>query len=122
MHQPPIPHVASTDPQIADLIQAEAKRQFEKLRMIASENYVSLAVLEASGSVLTNKYSEGYPGRRHYEGQQLIDPLATIAGQRAEDLFGDDHANVQRYSGSPAILPGYRPFGRPGDTDIRMSV
>ena len=65
MHQPPIPHVASTDPEIADLIEAEARRQFEKIRLIPSENYVSEAVLEASGTVLTNKYSEGYPGRRY---------------------------------------------------------
>jgi len=122
MHQPPIPHVASTDPQIADLIQAEAGRQFEKLRMIASENYVSLAVLEASGSVLTNKYSEGYPGRRYYEGQQFIDPIETIAVQRAEDLFGVDHANVQPYSGSPANLAVYLAFCSPGDTVMGMSL
>ena len=122
MHQPPIPHVASTDPQIADLIQAEAKRQFEKLRMIASENYVSLAVLEASGSVLTNKYSEGYPGRRYYEGQQFIDPIETIAVQRAVDLFGVDHANVQPYSGSPANLAVYLAFCSPGDTVMGMSL
>jgi glycine hydroxymethyltransferase len=122
MHQPPIPHVTSTDPQIADLIQAEASRQFEKLRMIASENYVSLAVLEASGSVLTNKYSEGYPGRRYYEGQQFIDPIETIAVQRAKDLFGVDHANVQPYSGSPANLAVYLAFCSPGDTVMGMSL
>ncbi len=122
MHQPPVPHVASTDPQIADLIQAEARRQFEKLRMIASENYVSLAVLEASGSVLTNKYSEGYPGRRYYEGQQFIDPIETIAVQRAKDLFGVDHANVQPYSGSPANLAVYLAFCGPGDTVMGMSL
>jgi glycine hydroxymethyltransferase len=122
MHQPPVPHVASTDPQIADLIQAEARRQFEKLRMIASENYVSLAVLEASGSVLTNKYSEGYAGRRYYEGQQFIDPIETIAVQRAKDLFGVDHANVQPYSGSPANLAVYLAFCSPGDTVMGMSL
>jgi glycine hydroxymethyltransferase len=122
MHQPPVPHVASTDPQIADLIQAEATRQFEKLRMIASENYVSLAVLEASGSVLTNKYSEGYPGRRYYEGQQFIDPIETIAVQRAKDLFGVEHANVQPYSGSPANLAVYFAFCSPGDTIMGMSL
>src|SRR5258708_38050895 len=113
MHQPPIASVASTDPQIADLMQAEAERQFEKLRMIASENYVSLAVLEASGSVLTNKYSEGYPGRRYYEGQQFIDPIETIAVQRAEDLFGVDHANVQPYPDPPAKLSVYLAFSTP---------
>src|SRR5260221_13246525 len=116
MHQPPVPHVASTDPQIADLIQAEARRQFEKLRMIASENYVSLAVLEAAGSVLTNKYSEGYSGRRDYEGQQLIDPLETLARERAKGLFGVDHPNIQPYSGTPANLAAYLAFLTPGDT------
>jgi glycine hydroxymethyltransferase len=122
MHQPPVPHVASTDPQIAELIEAEARRQFEKLRMIASENYVSLAVLEASGSVLTNKYSEGYPGKRYYEGQQNIDPIETIAVQRAKDLFGVEHANVQPYSGSPANLAVYLAFLQPGDTVMGMSL
>ncbi len=122
MHQPPVPHVASTDPEIAELIEAEATRQFEKLRMIASENYVSEAVLEASGSVLTNKYSEGYAGRRYYEGQQFIDPIEMIAVQRAKDLFGVDHANVQPYSGSPANLAVYLAFVRPGDTVMGMSL
>src|SRR6266702_4221687 len=122
MHQPPVPHVASTDPQIAELIEAEASRQFTKLRMIASENYVSTAVLEASGSVLTNKYSEGYAGRRYYEGQQFIDPVETIAVQRAKDLFGVDHANVQPYSGSPANLAVYLAFASPGDTVMGMSL
>ncbi len=122
MHQPPVPHIASTDPQIADLIQAEARRQFEKLRMIASENYVSVAVLEASGSVLTNKYSEGYPGKRYYEGQQNVDPIETIAVQRAKDLFGVEHANVQPYSGSPANLAVYLAFLQPGDTVMGMSL
>jgi glycine hydroxymethyltransferase len=122
MHQPPVPHVASTDPEIATLIEAEARRQFEKLRMIASENYVSLAVLEASGSVLTNKYSEGYAGRRYYEGQQCIDPIEMLAVQRAKDLFGVDHANVQPYSGSPANLAVYLAFASPGDTVMGMSL
>jgi glycine hydroxymethyltransferase len=122
MHQPPIPHVASTDQEIADLIEAEAKRQFSKLRMIPSENYVSLAVLEASGSVLTNKYSEGYAGRRYYEGQQFIDPMETIATQRAKDLFGVDHANVQPYSGSPANLAVYLAFLKPGETVMGMAL
>src|SRR6516165_8778742 len=87
MHQPPIPHVESEDPEIAELIHAEARRQFEKIRLIPSENYVSTAVLEASGSVLTNKYSEGYPGKRYYEGQQVIDHVETIAADRAQALF-----------------------------------
>jgi len=122
MHQPPITHVAATDPEIADLIEAEARRQFDKLRMIASENYVSAAVLEASGSVLTNKYSEGYPGRRYYEGQQCVDPIETIAARRARDLFGVDHANVQPYSGSPANLAVYLAFVRPGETVMGMAL
>ncbi len=122
MHQPPIPHVSATDPEIAALIDSEAARQFSKLRMIPSENYVSLAVLEASGSVLTNKYSEGYAGRRYYEGQQFIDPIETIAAGRAKDLFGVDHANVQPYSGSPANLAVYLAFLKPGDTMMGMSL
>jgi glycine hydroxymethyltransferase len=122
MHQPPIPHVDSEDPEVARLINDEARRQFEKIRLIPSENYVSLAVLEASGSVLTNKYSEGYPGRRYYEGQQFIDPLETIARERAKALFGVDHANVQPYSGSPANLAVYMAFARPGDTIMGMSL
>jgi glycine hydroxymethyltransferase len=122
MHQPPIPHVAGSDPDIAELIQAEARRQFEKIRLIASENYASVAVLEASGSVLTNKYSEGYPGRRYYEGQQCIDPIERLAIERAERLFGVDHANVQPYSGSPANLAIYLAFMQPGETVMGMSL
>jgi glycine hydroxymethyltransferase len=122
MHQPPVPHVALTDPEIAELINEEARRQFEKIRLIPSENYVSLAVLEASGTVLTNKYSEGYPGRRYYEGQQLIDQIETLAKQRAQALFGVDHANVQPYSGSPANLAVYLAFLQPGDTVMGMAL
>jgi glycine hydroxymethyltransferase len=122
MHQPSLTHVAATDPEIAGLIEAEAQRQFDKLRMIASENYVSAAVLEASGSVLTNKYSEGYAGRRYYEGQQFIDPIEMVAVQRAKDLFGVDHANVQPYSGSPANLAVYLAFLSPGDTVMGMAL
>ena len=122
MHLPPIPHVAGTDPDIAELIQAEARRQYDKARLIASENYVSAAVLEASGTVLTNKYSEGYPGKRYYEGQQFIDPIERLARERAERLFGVDHANVQPYSGSPANLAVYLAFAEPGDTVMGMSL
>jgi glycine hydroxymethyltransferase len=122
MHQPPVPHVASEDPEIAGLIEAEARRQFEKIRLIPSENYVSEAVLEASGTVLTNKYSEGYPGRRYYEGQQFIDPIETVAARRAEALFGVDHANVQPYSGSPANLAVYLAFMEPGETVMGMAL
>ena len=122
MLQPPVPHVASTDPEVAALITAEAKRQFEKVRLIPSENYVSLAVLEASGTLLTNKYSEGYPGRRYYEGQQVIDVIETLAVDRAKDLFGVDHANVQPYSGSPANLAVYLALAAPGDTIMGMAL
>src|ERR1700751_1774262 len=122
MHQPPVPHVASEDPEIAELINDEARRQFEKIRLIPSENYVSNAVLEASGTVLTNKYSEGYAGRRYYEGQQFIDPIERLAVARAEALFGVDHANVQPYSGSPANLAIYMAFASPGDTVMGMSL
>ncbi|MGB6453011.1 MAG: serine hydroxymethyltransferase [Streptosporangiaceae bacterium] len=122
MHQPPIPHVAGTDPEIAGLIQAEARRQRDKIRLIPSENYVSVAVLEATGSVLTNKYSEGYPGRRYYEGQQFIDPIERLASERAQALFGVDHANVQPYSGSPANLAVYLTFAAPGETIMGMAL
>src|SRR5438093_8536299 len=94
--------VQRTDPQIHELIRAEERRQHDSLRLIPSENYASAAVLEASGTVLTNKYSEGYPGKRYYEGQELIDQVETLAVDRAKALFGAEHANVQPYSGSPA--------------------
>jgi glycine hydroxymethyltransferase len=122
VHAPPIPHLTATDPQLAGLIEAEAQRQHDKLRMIPSENYVSAAVLEATGTVLTNKYSEGYAGRRYYEGQQLIDPIETLAADRARALFGVDHANVQPYSGSPANLAVYLAFASPGDTVMGMAL
>jgi glycine hydroxymethyltransferase len=122
MHQPPIPHVASTDPEIAELIEGEAQRQFEKVRLIPSENYTSVAVLEAVGSVLTNKYSEGYAGRRYYEGQQFVDPIERLAAARAQAVFGVDHANVQPYSGSPANLAVYLAFLKPGETVMGMAL
>src|SRR5580693_9089201 len=122
MHQPPIPQIDAEDPEIAGLIHDEARRQSEKFRLIPSENYVSLAVLEACGTVLTNKYSEGYPGRRYYEGQQFIDPIESIAVERAQALYGADHANVQPYSGSPANLAVYLAFAKPGDTILAMSL
>ncbi|MFC5753588.1 serine hydroxymethyltransferase [Actinomadura rugatobispora] len=122
MHQPSLPHLADQDPELAGLVEAEARRQFEKIRLIASENYVSPAVLEATGSVLTNKYSEGYAGRRYYEGQQNIDPIELLAVERARTLFGVEHANVQPYSGSPANLAVYMAFLRPGDTVMGLSL
>jgi glycine hydroxymethyltransferase len=122
VHQPAITELASADPEIAGLVEAEAKRQYEKIRLIASENYVSTAVLEATGSVLTNKYSEGYAGKRYYEGQQLIDPIETLAIDRAKAVFGVEHANVQPYSGSPANLAVYLAFLKPGETVMGMAL
>ncbi|MFC0530094.1 serine hydroxymethyltransferase [Phytohabitans kaempferiae] len=122
MHEPPIPHLTAADPELARLVEGEAQRQHDKLRMIASENYVSTAVLEASGTVLTNKYSEGYAGKRYYEGQQFVDPIETLAIERAKALFGAEHANVQPYSGSPANLAVYLAFLQPGDTVMGMSL
>ncbi|MFV2020466.1 serine hydroxymethyltransferase [Micromonospora sp. LOL_023] len=122
MHVPQIPQLTAADPQLAELIEGEARRQHDKLRMIASENYVSTAVLEASGTVLTNKYSEGYPGRRYYEGQQFVDPIETLAIERAKSVFGVAHANVQPYSGSPANLAVYLAFLSPGDTVMGMAL
>ncbi|QAR32566.1 serine hydroxymethyltransferase [Geovibrio thiophilus] len=110
------------DPAVYDLIIKEEQRQIDKIRLIASENYVTRAVLEASGTVLTNKYSEGYPGKRYYEGQQFIDPIEEIAIERAKELFGADHANVQPYSGSPANLAVYLAFVKPGETVMGMAL
>ncbi len=120
----PLPHpaLAAQDPELAALVGAEERLQSETLRLIASENYVSTAVLEATGTVLQNKYSEGYPGRRYYEGQQNIDRIETLAIERAKALFGVEHANVQPYSGSPANLAVYLAFARPGDTVMGMSL
>lgn len=114
--------LAKTDPEIAALIEAEERRQADKIRLIPSENYVSAAVLAATASVLTNKYSEGYPGKRYYEGQQFIDPVETIAIDRAKALFGADHANVQPYSGTPCNLAVYLAFLEPGDTFLSMEL
>ncbi|CRK61122.1 Serine hydroxymethyltransferase [Alloactinosynnema sp. L-07] len=121
-HEPALSHLAAADPAIADLIEGEARRQFEKIRLIASENYVSTAVLEATGTVLTNKYSEGYAGKRYYEGQQVIDQVETVAIERAKAVFGVDHANVQPYSGSPANLAVYMALANPGDTVMGMAL
>ncbi len=110
------------DPAISTLIDQETLRQRDTIRLIASENYVSQAVLEATGSVLTNKYSEGYAGRRYYEGQENIDAIERIAQNRATALFKADHANVQSYSGSPANLAVFLAFLKPGDTVMGLSL
>ena len=114
--------LSTTDPEIAALVAAEEQLQADTLRLIPSENYVSAAVLEASGTVLQNKYSEGYPGKRYYEGQQNIDQVETLAIDRAKALFGVEHANVQPYSGSPANLAVYLAFLQPGDTVLGMAL
>ncbi|MFJ4838922.1 serine hydroxymethyltransferase [Streptomyces sp. NPDC088746] len=119
---PARPALTAADPALAALVDAEERLQADTLRLIPSENYVSAAVLEASGTVLQNKYSEGYPGKRYYEGQQVIDQVETLAVDRAKALFGMDHANVQPYSGSPANLAVYLAFLEPGDTVLGMSL
>jgi len=116
------PSLAAVDPRIAELIAQEARRQATKLQLIPSENYASRAVMQACGSVLTNQYSEGYPGRRYYEGQQVIDQVELLAIQRAKELFGVEHANVQPYSGSPANLAIYLAYCQPGDTVMGMAL
>jgi len=110
------------DAEIAELIAAEERRQHDTLCLIPSENHVSPAVLAASGSVLTNKYSEGYPGRRYYQGNAIIDDVETLAARRAQALFGVEHANVQPLSGAAANLAAYVAFLEPGDTVLGMSL
>jgi len=110
------------DPEIFGLIKAEERYQVDTIRLIPSENYTSRAVMEATGSVLANKYSEGYPGRRYYEGQRNIDQLETLVQERAKALFHVEHANVQPYSGSPANLAVYVGLLKPGDTIMGMAL
>jgi glycine hydroxymethyltransferase len=110
------------DQEVKNLIAAEEKRQREGLELIPSENYVSRAVLDALGSVFTNKYSEGYPGKRYYGGQDNTDPLETIAIDRAKHLFNADHANVQPHSGAPANVAVYFAWLKPGDTVLGMKL
>jgi glycine hydroxymethyltransferase len=110
------------DPELDELIAAETRRQHETLCLIPSENHVSPAVLTAAGSVLTNKYSEGYPGRRYYQGNAIIDRVEELAARRAEALFGVEHANVQPLSGAAANLAVYAAFLEPGDAVLGMSL
>ncbi|MGB1274682.1 MAG: serine hydroxymethyltransferase, partial [Nannocystaceae bacterium] len=120
--RPNDPTLAQVDPELAALIGREEQRQRDSLRLIASENYVSRAVLEATGTCLTNKYAEGYPGRRYYEGMDFVDPIETLAIERAKALFGAEHANVQPYSGSPANLAALLALCKPGDTIMGLSL
>src|SRR5690349_2695840 len=116
------PTLAERDPEIARLLRDEAVLEAKTLRLIPSENYASRAVLEATGSVLTNKYSEGYAGKRYYEGQQYVDQVESLAVERVKKLFGVDHVNVQPYSGSPANLAVYFAFCNPGDVIMGMAL
>jgi glycine hydroxymethyltransferase len=114
--------LSEADPSLAALIGKEVDRQRTKIQLIASENFVSYAMMEASGSVLANKYSEGYPGRRYYEGCEFIDAVETLAIDRAKSLFGSEHANVQSHSGSQANMAAYLAVLEPGDTILGMRL
>ena len=111
-----------TDPQVAEAIAAEIRRQRENINLIASENYASRAVLEAQGSVMTNKYAEGYPGRRYYGGCEFVDVTENLAINRAKELFGVDHANVQPHSGAQANMAAYFATIQPGDKVMGLSL
>ena len=110
------------DPEIFDIIQREIKRQKHHIELIASENYVSAQVMEAMGSQLTNKYAEGYPGKRYYGGCEIVDIAETIAIDRLKEIFGAEHANVQPHSGSNANLGVYFAFLEPGDKVLGMNL
>lgn len=110
------------DPEVFDAIRREMQRQQDSLELIASENFVSRAVLEAAGSVLTNKYAEGYPGRRYYGGCEWVDVVEQLAIDRCKALFGAEHANVQPHSGSQANMAAYMAFMQPGDTMLGMNL
>lgn len=115
-------HLQQTDPALLGLIQREEERQQHELELIASENYTSRAVMEAVGSVLTNKYSEGYAGKRYYGGNQVIDEVERLAIERVKQLFGAEHANVQSHSGSTANAATYFALCNPGDTILAMNL
>lgn len=115
-------HLAHTDPRIHDIIHEETNRQINKLQLIASENYASPSVLEATGSVLTNKYAEGYPGKRYYGGCEYVDQAEELARERLMTLFGAEYANVQPHSGATANQAVYFTFVQPGDTVMGMDL
>jgi len=114
--------IAEVDPQVAEAIANEERRQHEGLELIASENFVSEAVLEAAGSVFTNKYAEGYPGKRYYGGCEFTDVVENLARDRAKQLFGAEHANVQPHSGSTANMAAYAALIAPGDTILGLNL
>jgi glycine hydroxymethyltransferase len=119
---PPGPALAAGDPDVARLIEQEIARQNEGLELIASENFVSPAVLEAMGTPLTNKYAEGLPGKRYYGGCEVVDQIEQLAIDRAKKLFGADHANVQPHSGAQANAAVFLAFLKPGDTFLGMDL
>lgn len=115
-------YLKSVDPEIFGMLKSEAIRQHEGLELIASENFVSEAVMEAMGSVMTNKYAEGYPNKRYYGGCKYVDQAEILAQERCKQLFGCDHANVQPHSGSQANMAVYMAFLKPGDTVLGMNL
>src|SRR5665811_2300127 len=114
--------LADADPEIAAAVDHEIRRQHEGLEMIASENFVSHAVLEAVGSVFTNKYAEGYPGKRYYGGCEFADVVENLARDRVKKLFGAEHANVQPHSGSQANQAAYTAVIKPGETILGLNL
>src|SRR5437867_904766 len=114
--------LTDVDPEIAAAIANERRRQSSGLELIASENFVSQAILEATGSVFTNKYAEGYPGRRYYGGCEFVDVVESLAIERAKSLFGAEHANVQPHSGAQANMSVYLAVLKPGDTILGMNL
>ena len=114
--------VRKNDPAVGDAMAAELKRQRRNIELIASENIISPAVMAAMGSVLTNKYAEGYPGKRYYGGCQCVDEVERIAIERAKELFGAEHANVQPHSGAQANIAVYFALLHPGDTVMGMNL
>src|SRR5918911_1437931 len=114
--------LAEADAEIATAIRNEVRRQADGLELIASENFVSEAVLHAAGSVMTNKYAEGYPGKRYYGGCEFVDVAETLAIARAKELFGAEHVNVQPHAGAQANLAAYMAVLQPGDTLLGMSL
>jgi len=121
-NNPGLRNLSEVDPEIFNLVREEERYQARTVRLIASENYASRAVLEATGTVLTNKYSEGYPNKRYYEGQKQVDAVEELAKGRIKALFGAEHANVQPYSGSPANLAVYLAFCQAGDTIMGLGL
>ncbi|MEC8486850.1 MAG: serine hydroxymethyltransferase, partial [Actinomycetota bacterium] len=118
----PFPSDAQPDHEVEALLEAEFDRQQTGLQLIASENFTSPAVMKAVGSILTNKYAEGYPGKRYYGGNQIVDSIESIAIERVKSLFGADHANVQPHSGANANMCVYQALLSPGDTVLGLSL